>query len=144
MKSNQAVAGILSAPSTLNAKQAGYKELANTGKEGVAGLHQVLAVKKSTLDQKRQTYLELLRAYREAIDYAKTNAEGTKAIIGKYTKTEPGPALDEAYTAFQPYFQLGPVKASDVAAVLRFSSNPAAATFDPAKAIDNSVIDALK
>ncbi|MFI5267668.1 MAG: ABC transporter substrate-binding protein, partial [Chloroflexota bacterium] len=144
MKSNQAVAGVLSAPSTLNAKQAGYKELANTGKEGVAGLHEVLAVKKSTLGQKRETYLKLLQAYREAIDYIKTNAEGTKTIVGKYTKTEPGPILDEAYSAFVPYLQLGPVKTSDVAAVLKFSSNPAAASFDPAKAIDNSIIDALK
>jgi NitT/TauT family transport system substrate-binding protein len=144
MKSNQAVAGVLSAPSNLNAKQAGYKELANTGKEGVAGLHQVIGVKKSTIAQKRDTYTKLLQAYREAIDYIKSNPEGTKAIIGKYTKTEPGPILDEAYAAFTPYLQLGPVKTSDVAAVLKFSSNPAAANFDPAKAIDNSIVDALK
>ncbi|HEY8692664.1 MAG TPA: ABC transporter substrate-binding protein [Chloroflexota bacterium] len=144
MKSNQAVAGIMSAPSTLKAKGAGYKELANTGNEGIAGLHEVLAVKRSTLVQKRETYVALLRAFREAIDYVKSNAEGTKSIVGKYTKTEPGPTLDEAYAAFTPYFQLGPVKTSDVAAVLKYSSNPAAATFDPAKAIDNSIVDSLK
>jgi NitT/TauT family transport system substrate-binding protein len=144
MNAKQAVAGILSAPSTLNAKKAGYKELANTGKEGVAGLHQVIAVKKSTLDQKRAAWLRLLQAYNETIDYIKSNPDKAKAVVGKYTKVEPGPALDEAYGAFAPYLQLGPVKTSDVAAVLRFSSNPAAASFDPNKAIDNSIIDALK
>src|SRR5579885_610221 len=56
MKAGQAVAGVLSAPSTLNAKNQGYKELANTGKEGVAGLHQVLGVKRSTLAQKHDMY----------------------------------------------------------------------------------------
>jgi len=144
MKAGQAVAGVLSAPSTLNAKNQGYKELANTGKEGVAGLHQVLGVKRSTLAQKHDMYVKMLQAFREAVDYIKNNPEGTKAIVGKYTKTEPGPVLDEAYEAFKPYIQLGPVKTSDVATVLKYSSNPAAAGFDPAKAIDNSIIDGLK
>lgn len=144
MKSNQAVAGVLSAPSTLNAKKEGYVELANTGKEGVAGLHQVLAVKRSTLAQKRDAYLKLLQAFREADQFIQSKPDETKAIIGKYTKTEPGPVLDEAYNAFKPYFQVAPVKTSDVAAVLRFSSNPAASKFDPSKAIDNSIVDALK
>ncbi len=52
--------------------------------------------------------------------------------------------LDEAYSAFVPYLELSPVKPSDVAAVLKYSTDPAASTFDPAKAIDNSVVDALK
>lgn len=143
MNAKQAVAGILSAPSTLNARNAGYKELANTGKEGVAGLHQVIAVKRSTLDQKRQTWFKLLQAYKETIDYIKANPDKAKSAVAKYTKTDPGPVLDEAYGAFVPYLQLAPVKASDVAAVLRFSSNPAAATFDPNKAIDNSIIESM-
>jgi len=144
MKSNQAVAGILSAPSTLLGKQAGYKELANTAKEGVAGLHNALSVRKSTLAQNRPMYVEFVRAFQEAVAYAKANPQQTKTVIGKYTKTESAAALDEAYSAFQPYWQVAPMKTSDVAAVLQFSSNPAAAGFDPAKAIDNSVMDALK
>ncbi len=144
MKSNQAAAGILSAPSTVLAKQAGFKELASTGKEGVPGLHSVLGVRKSTLAEKRQTYVALVEAFREATAFAKANPEPTKAIIGKYTKTESGPALDEAYTAFQPYWEVGPVNPSDVMAALQFSSNPAAANFNAASAIDNSVIQAVK
>ena len=62
---------------------------------------------------------------------------------GKYTKADPGPALDEAYSAFQPYWQLGPVKAPDVQAVLQYSSNPAAASFNAASIIDNSIVEGL-
>ena len=100
-------------------------------------------MRKSTLAQNRQTYTNMLLALREAISFAKANAEPTKAAIGKYTKADPGPALDEAYSAFQPYWQLGPVKLPDVQAVLQYSSNPAAASFNAASIIDNSIVDGL-
>lgn len=145
MKSGQASAGILSAPSTLKGKDAGFKELANTGKEGVPGLHSSPAVRKSTLAQRRGTWLALLEAFKEATEYAQANPEPTKQIIGKYTKTDPGPALDEAYNAFKPYWQVGPMKAADIAAVLKYSSNQSAAgSFDPTKAFDNSIVDQVK
>ena len=145
MQSGQAAAGILSAPSTLKGKDAGFKELANTGKEGVPGLHSSPSVKKSTLAQRRGTWLALLEAFKEATTYAQANPEDAKKIIGKYTKTDPGPALDEAYNAFKPYWQVGPMKAADISSVLKYSSNQsAAAGFDPNKAFDNSIVDQVK
>jgi NitT/TauT family transport system substrate-binding protein len=144
MKAGQAAAGILSAPSTVAAKQAGFKELSNTAKEAVPGLHSVVSVRKSALAQNRQAYAQMLLALRDAIEFAKANPGPTKAIVRKYTKADPGPALDEAYDAFQPYWQLGPVKLPDVQAALQYSSNPAAASFNPQSVIDNSVVESLK
>lgn len=143
MQAHQAAGGILSAPVTVQAKQAGFKEIVNTAKENVPGLQIIVAVRKSWLKDNRDAVTALLRALTDATAFAKANPEPTKAVIAKYTKTENKDAIDAAYDEFQPYLHMGPVKPADVAATLQYSPNAKTAGADPASFIDNSIINSL-
>jgi NitT/TauT family transport system substrate-binding protein len=144
MQAGQAAAAILSAPVTLQARKGGFKELADAGKEGVVGLAAALSVKKSRLKDNPAALRAFLQALQDTYAFMKANPARTKEIIGKYTKTESAADLDETYTAFVPYWQLGAITPADVSAMLRYSTDPKAGSVSPSSFFDNSLIDALQ
>ncbi|HEY8695640.1 MAG TPA: ABC transporter substrate-binding protein [Chloroflexota bacterium] len=143
MQAGTAVAGILPPPTTLRARDAGFVELTSTLKDGLSGLSAPIVTKKGRLKDKPDEARAVLLALKDATAFMHGNADATKQIIGKYTKTDPGPDLDEVYNAFQPIWELGPVQAEDVAAVLRYLPDPRAATADPRTFFDNSLVQSL-
>jgi hypothetical protein len=82
-----------------------------------------------------------LRAYLEGTKIALTDAEFTKQMIGKYTKTTHAADLESSYQAFLPAWERLPmVPAAAVQTMLNFASHPGAKTAKPESLIDNSVL----
>ena len=140
----QASAAIISAPVTLQAGSQGYKEIANTAKESVAGLAASISTKKERIQQDPGSVRNFLQALKDATAFMQAHPAQTKTIIGKYTKDTKAADLDETYRVFKPTWIVGPLQPDDVAATLRYSSNPKAATANPASFFDNSIVESLK
>jgi hypothetical protein len=82
-----------------------------------------------------------LQAYLEAIKIALTDAEFTKQMIGKYTKTTDAADLESSYQAFLPAWERLPiVPAAAVQTMLNFASHPSAKAAKPESLIDNSIL----
>jgi ABC-type nitrate/sulfonate/bicarbonate transport system substrate-binding protein len=140
----QASAAILSAPVTVQAKDQGYTEITNTVKEQVAGLAASISVKKERVKDDPASVRNFLQALKDATVFMKANPAPTKASIGKYTKDDKPADLDETYNVFEPTWIVGPLAPADVAASLRYSDDPKAATADPKSFYDNSIVESLK
>jgi NitT/TauT family transport system substrate-binding protein len=143
MQAGNAVAGILPPPTTLQARNAGYPELTSTAKEGVVGLSAPISTKKERIKTNAAEARSLLLALKDATAFMHADAAATKAVIGKYTKTDPGPDLDEIYNAFLPIWEVGPVRAEDIADSLTYLPDPKAAAADPNSFFDNSIASSL-
>jgi len=144
MMAGQTSAAILSAPVTLQARSAGYKELANAAKEGVPGLAAALSAKKSRIADSPAGVRAVLQALKDATAFMKANPARTKAILGKYTKDEKAADLDETYAAYEPYWTAGALRTEDIAALLRYSTDPKAASANPSSFFDNSLVESLQ
>ncbi len=144
LQSGQAAAAILPVPTTLQARNAGFVEVTSTVKEGSPGLTASLGTKKARLKDDPASVRAVILAFKEATAFMHSNPDRTKQIIGKYTKTDPGPDLDETYAMYESNWEVGPMRAADIAAALRWLPDPRAATADPASFYDNSLIEALR
>ena len=136
-----AVAGIFTAPTTLKARAAGLKELVNVTEKNIPMIHAALATTRDYLKTHRDPTQRFLRAYLEGIKIALTDAEFTKQMIAKYTKTPDPKDLESSYQAFLPAWERLPVvPAAAVQTMLNFASHPGGKAAKPESLIDNSVL----
>jgi ABC-type nitrate/sulfonate/bicarbonate transport system substrate-binding protein len=92
-----------------------------------------------------ETVRRFLRAYVAAVAQARRDADGTRAIIGKYTETDDPAVLGETYRYYRelwgrPNFRVAP---EAVASILRVLDVPGADTAKPEDFIDNHFIDEI-
>ena len=138
-------AGIVSAPTTLKAKQAGMKELVDITARNIPMIHAGLATTRDFIKSNPDKVRRYVQAYIEANKIARTDAETTKQIIGKWTKTENKEDLDETYNTYVKAWEQAPyVSAAAMQAVLNFAINPNAKTAKPEQFIDNSFVGELE
>ncbi len=138
-------AGIISAPTTLKAKQAGMKELVDITARNVPMIHAGLATTRDFIKSSPDKVRRYVQAYVEANKIARTDPETTKQIIGKYTKTENKEDLDETYNTYAKAWEQVPyVSSPAMQAVLNFAINPNAKTAKPEQFIDNSFVAELE
>ena len=136
-----AVAGIFTSPTTLKAQHAGLKELVNVTEQNIPMIHAALASTKEYIKTRPDNVRRFLQAYLEGIKIARTDAEYTKQIIGKYTKTTDVNDLENSYQTFLPAWERLPiVPAAAVQTMLNFATHPAAKTAKPEAFIDNSIL----
>ena len=134
-------AGIISAPTTLKARQAGLKELVDITARNVPMIHAGLATTRDFIKSNPDKVRRYVQAYIEANKIARTDAETTKQIIGKWTKTENKDDLDETYNTYVKAWEQAPyVSTAAMQAVLDFAINPNAKTAKPEQFIDNSFV----
>ena len=88
-------AGVVSAPTTLKLRQAGFKELVDVTARNVPMIHAGLATTRDFIKNNPDKVRRYARAYIEGLKIARTDAETSKQVIGKYTKTENKEDLDE-------------------------------------------------
>jgi len=137
-------AGIISAPTTLKARQAGLKELVDITARNVPMIHAGLATTRDFIKSNPDKVRRYVQAYIEANKIARTDAETTKQIIGKWTKTENKDDLDETYNTYVKAWEQAPyVSTAAMQAVLDFAINPNAKTTKPEQFIDNSFVAEL-
>lgn len=138
-------AGIVSAPTTLKAKQAGLKELVDITARNIPMIHAGLATTRDFIKSNPDKVKRYVQAYIEANKIARTDPETTKQIIGKWTKTENKEDLDETYNTYVKAWEQAPyVSVPAMQTVLNFAINPNAKTAKPEQFIDNSFVADLE
>ncbi|MBI4529079.1 MAG: ABC transporter substrate-binding protein [Deltaproteobacteria bacterium] len=93
-------ATVLDPPSTVLARRAGFRALADGADLGIPFLQGGLVTRQSFIRSHEDIVQRIVRVTVEAIHYAKTNREGALAVMQKYLRTQDREALEEAYEAF--------------------------------------------
>ena len=100
MQSGAVQAGVLSSPTNLHARQAGFHELADLGTIGLDYPQTAIGTTRSFLRTNEDVVRRFLRATLEAVHVMKTDPEQSKAIFGKWTDTTDPARLEGAYRAY--------------------------------------------
>jgi ABC-type nitrate/sulfonate/bicarbonate transport system substrate-binding protein len=138
-------AGVVSAPTTLKLRQAGFKELVDVAARNVPMIHAGLATTRDFIKSNPEKVRRYVQAYIEGTKIARTDPETTKQIISKYTKTENKEDLDETYNTYAKVWEQAPyVSAAGIQTLLNFAVNPAGKTAKPEQFIDNSFVAELE
>ncbi len=138
-------AGIVSAPTTLRARQAGLKELVDITARNIPMIHAGLATTREFIKSNPDKVRRYVQAYIEATKIARTDPETTKQVIGKWTKTDNKEDLDETYNTYVKAWEPAPyLSVPAMQTVLNFAINPAAKTAKPEQFIDNSFVADLE
>jgi NitT/TauT family transport system substrate-binding protein len=90
-------AAMLSPPTTLRAKKAGFPVLADLQMLGLEYQHTGIATTRGLIKSKPELVRDFMRAYVEGIHYAKTHRNETLEILAKYLRTDDKDILDETY-----------------------------------------------
>jgi ABC-type nitrate/sulfonate/bicarbonate transport system substrate-binding protein len=88
---------MLSPPTTLRAKKAGFPVLADLQMLGLEYQHTGIATTRALIKSKPDLVRDFMRAYVEGIHYAKTHRKETLDILAKYLRTDDWDVLDETY-----------------------------------------------
>jgi len=137
-------AGILSAPTTLKARQAGFRELMNITEKNIPMIHAAFASTRDFVKDHPDRVRKFLQGYVEGIKIVRTDPEQAKLIIGKYTRTTNPEDLEETYRAYVNVWEKVPyVSAAGVQTLLNFSPSPNAKTAKPEQFIDDSIVAEL-
>jgi ABC-type nitrate/sulfonate/bicarbonate transport system substrate-binding protein len=138
-------AGVVSAPTTLKLRQAGFKELVDVAARNVPMIHAGLATTRDFIKNNPEKVRRYVQAYIEGTKIARTDPETTKQIIGKYTKTDNKEDLDETYNTYAKVWEQAPyVSAAGMQTLLNFAVNPSGKTAKPEQFIDNSFVTELE
>jgi ABC-type nitrate/sulfonate/bicarbonate transport system substrate-binding protein len=138
-------AGVVSAPTTLKLRQAGFKELVDVAARNVPMIHAGLATTRDFIKSNPEKVRRYVQAYIEGTKIARTDPETTKQIISKYTKTDNKEDLDETYNTYAKVWEQAPyVSAAGLQTLLNFAVNPAGKTAKPEQFIDNSFVAELE
>ena len=138
-------AGVVSAPTTLKLRQAGFKELVDVAARNVPMIHAGLATTRDFIKSNPEKVRRYVQAYIEGTKIARTDPETTKQIISKYTKTDNKEDLDETYNTYAKVWEQAPyVSAAGMQTLLNFAVNPAGKTAKPEQFIDNSFVTELE
>jgi NitT/TauT family transport system substrate-binding protein len=90
-------AAMLSPPTTLRAKKAGFPVLADLQMLGLEYQHTGVATTRALIKSKPDLVRDFMRAYVEGIHYAKTHRNETLEILAKYLRTDDRDVLEETY-----------------------------------------------
>ena len=138
-------AGVVSAPTTLKLRQAGFKELVDVAARNVPMIHAGLATTRDFIKSNPEKVRRYVQAYIEGTKIARTDPETTKQIISKYTKTDNKEDLDETYNTYAKVWEQAPyVSVASMQTLLNFAVNPAGKTAKPEQFIDNSFVTELE
>lgn len=90
-------AGILSDPTTIAARKAGFHRLASLRELGLNVQHAAIAARRSYIRANPDVTERFLRAYSEAILYFHAHREGTLEVMGKYLRRMDRESIAESY-----------------------------------------------
>jgi len=97
LQSGQVQGAIITSPNTLRARQAGLRQLEDLIPLKLHTVTQGSFVRKDWAQQHPDVIGNYLKAYLEGIKEDKTNPDGAKTTISKWTKIEDQALLDESY-----------------------------------------------
>ena len=144
LKSGNAVAGLMSAPTIFQAQELGLKSILNVTDLNIPFIFVGVCTTRKTVQQKPDAVMRFLRAYVESIAIISRDKEATFKAMGKFLKTNNQQALEGIYSEYAGAFQRVPLMTSDqVKAVLDVAKNPKAQQAKPQDFYNNSFVQKL-
>jgi ABC-type nitrate/sulfonate/bicarbonate transport system substrate-binding protein len=130
---------------TLRAREAGLRQLADLGETGLPFMQTAIAVSQGYAREHAEIVRRFLRGYVAAVARARSDPESAKAVLGQYMQTDDAAILELSYQDYRniwgrPDFRVHP---EAVASILRVLDAPGAATAQATDFIDNRFIDEL-
>lgn len=145
LKSGNAAAGLVSAPTTFQAQELGLKPIVNVTDLNIPFVFVGVATTRKVIQQKPDAINRFLRAYTEAIAIIRRDKETALKALGKFLKTDNRRALDGIYDEYGNVFQRVPLMTKEaVQAVLDVAKNPKAQQMKPEEFYDNSFLQKLE
>jgi len=138
---------IMNEPFIKEAERLGFRDLVNMATLKIPLHGNGIVTREAIIKTKRPVVAKFARALTEAIYYIKADKEGTKAIIGKYTRFTDPEGLERTYRNYTavlldvPYADPAGIKTllDDMAA-----KNPKAAAADPKSFVDQSFVQEME
>lgn len=134
---------MLTTPSRLVAKRAGFRELVDFDELGVQYPYVGISTLKANVKKNPDVTLRLVRALTDAIQVFKTSRERSMSAMKKYLRGASDEMLDETYgyfTARMPRFPYPSVEAIKTALEMMADQFPQAASVDPQEVVDMSFV----
>ncbi|OGQ77164.1 MAG: hypothetical protein A3G40_13890 [Deltaproteobacteria bacterium RIFCSPLOWO2_12_FULL_57_22] len=143
LKAGTIAAGILSAPTTLQAQQLGFKELVDIGALKIPALHGGIYTMKKFADQEPLLVVHFLQVMAEGVQQTLQDPASAKKALAVWTKNKDATILDESYRYFAPQFTTEMrVHENQIATMLPFI--PESKTLNPSMLIDNQYWEKAK
>ena len=139
-------AGVLSDPTTIAARKAGFHRLASLRELGLNVQHAAIAAQRSYIRANPDVTERFLRAYSEAILYFHANRQGTLDVMAKYLRRMDREAIAESYDN---HLTIIPKVPYPTLEGIQFildelaKENPRARQFKPEALIDKTFIEKL-
>jgi NitT/TauT family transport system substrate-binding protein len=138
---------IMNEPFIKEAERLGFRDLVNMATLKIPLHGNGIVTREAIIKTKRPVVAKFARAVTEAIHYIKSDKEGTKAIIGKYTRFTDPEGLERTYKNYTavlldvPYADPSGIKTllDDMSA-----KNPKAAAADPKSFVDPSFVQEME
>jgi ABC-type nitrate/sulfonate/bicarbonate transport system substrate-binding protein len=140
-------AAVLTAPTTIQARALGYREVSDIASLGIPFIHVGVTLRKATLrDQPRQVEA-FLKGFHEATRLMKSNEALANKITGKYTRVQDAERLKETYQSFAKHLSLDlQVPREAIVNMMQFvvATDPRAGKAKPEDFYDNSALRRLE
>jgi NitT/TauT family transport system substrate-binding protein len=145
VKSGNAAAGIMSAPTTIQARAIGLKEIVDITALRIPFLFVGLLTRRKVARENGEAVLRFVRAHIEAISVIRKDKETTIRAMGKFLKTDNRQVLESVYEEYADVFPKVPLMSeAEVKAVLDVARNPRAKQMRPEEFFDNSFVHKIE
>lgn len=140
-----AVAGIMSAPTSLKAKAAGIKLLVDVTELRIPFLFTAVLSSPKVMREKHEALTRFLRGYIESMAVIRRDKEAAMKSMGKFLKTTDRGVLEAVYEDYKDVFPTTPLMtAAEVQAVLDVAKSPKAKQMKPTDFFDNSIVQKIQ
>src|SRR5262249_32258521 len=120
-------AALLAPPSTLMARNFGFKELLDITAMKIPFVQHSIGTTRSYISSNQEVVRRFVRSAAEGLDYLRKNRSDAVAIMSKYTKITDQAQLNEALDAYDKAWERVPMPSQvAIEAVLASSENPKA------------------
>lgn len=145
VKSGNAAAGVMSAPTTLQAQASGLKPIASITKLKIPFLFVGVLTPRKIARENGEAVTRYVRGHIEALSVIRKDRETTVRAMGKYLKTEDRRILDAVHDEYVEVYPRVPlVTAEEVKAVLDVAKSPRAKQMKPEEFFDNSFVQKIQ
>lgn len=145
LKSGNAAAGLISAPTTFQAQELGFKSILNVTELNIAFIFVGVCTTRKIAQHKPDAVMRFLRAYAESIAIIRRDKETALRAMAKFLKTDNEKALEGIYSEYAAAFPRVPLMSRDeVKAVLDVAKSPKAQQAKPEDFYDNSFVQRIE
>ncbi len=144
LKSGNAAAGVMSAPTTLQARASGLKPIVDITNLNIPFLFTGVLAPRKVVRENSEALTRFLRAYIEAISIVRKDRETTIRALAKYLKTDSREILESVYEDYKEVFPRVPLMtAAEVKAVLDAAKSARVKQTKPEDFFDNSLVQKI-